>query len=457
MKIEESIFKKYDIRGIADTEITDEVAELLGKAYGTIMKGADIIIGRDTRESSDRIFAALTKGLMSCGCKVIDIGETVTPVFYYARVKYETEGGMMITASHNSAEYNGFKIGLGEATMHGEEIQNVLAVMKKGEFLEGKGSMEKREIEADYLQNLKDKIKIKKKMKVVVDCGNGTASLYAEKVLKEAYGMEVVPMYCDIDPSFPNHEPDPVKEKNLQDLVKKVKEEKADIGLGFDGDADRLGVVDNEGNIIWGDMMLILFFRELLAKYPGELAIIEVKCSQSLVDDVKAHGGKPMFYKTGHSHIKAKMLEENAKLTGEMSGHMFFRDEYYGFDDAYYAAGRLLRILAENDKSLTEMLSDAPKYYATQEYRLAVSPESRKNEIVAELVEYFKTKYEVEDVDGARVLFGDGWGLVRVSNTQPAIIFRAEGTTPEALEKNKKLMLDKLREYKEIDFADLEE
>ena len=442
------MFREYDIRGIADKDLTDDVVIRIGQAYGTYMKGGDVVVGRDNRLSSPRIHKALIKGLLSTGCKIIDIGMTISPIFYYARILYKIDGGIIITASHNTFEFNGFKVCKGVHTIYGEQIQELLKLTQAGQFLAGQGEIVKKDPTSDYEKVLKEKIQLNNKLKVVIDCGNGTASLFATKIF-ENWGCEVIPLYCESDGSFPNHQPDPVKEEYIQDLIAKVEETGADVGFGFDGDGDRLGAVDDKGNIIWGDMLQVLYFRELLAKKPGETCIIEVKCSQSLYDDVEAHGGKPIFYKTGHSLIKAKMMKEDALITGEMSGHMFFRDEFYGTDDALYAAGRLLRIIDQSGKKLSELFNDVPKYYATQEMRPECA-DDKKFKITEELVKYFKSKYKVVDVDGARVLFDDGWGLIRTSNTQPALIVRAEGKTPEALDRIKKILEDKLKEFPDI-------
>ena len=446
MNINPTIFREYDIRGMADKDLTDDVVELLGKAYGTFINGGNIVIGRDNRLSSNRIRNALVRGLLSTGCTITDIGLTISPAYYYTIAKYNYDGGMMITASHNPSEFNGFKVNKGWTTIYGEDIQKLRKIIELGKFLKGEGKIIQKDTKDEYINEVASKIKLKKKFTVVVDCGNGTCSLFAPKVLAKL-GCDVIPLFCESDGTFPNHLPDPVK--YVDDMIKAVKEHKAGLGLGFDGDCDRIGAVDDKGNVIWGDMMLILFFRELLEKHPGAKCIIEVKCSQALVDDVKAHGGVPILYKTGHSLIKAKMLEENALLTGEMSGHMFFKDEYYGYDDALYAAGRLLRILSLTDKKFSEMFDDAPKYYSTPELR-PYCPDEKKFDIVKKIVEDFKKQYEVIDVDGARVVFKDGWGLVRSSNTQPALIVRCEGKTPKALERIKKIIFGKLKEFPEV-------
>lgn len=435
--INPQIFRQYDIRGVAERDLTDETVELLGKAFGTVVResGTDrVLVGRDNRLSSERLRDAITRGLLAAGCGVVDIGLVVTPVVYYARVHYGIDGAVMITGSHNPPDENGFKIALGSGTIYGAEIQKLKDLMLSGAFSAGEGRWEERDAAPAYLAMLKEKIKLgPRKLKVAVDCGNGAASLFAEQILKN-WGCEVIPLYCEPDGTFPNHQPDPVKTANLRELREVVTGEKADLGLAFDGDADRIGVVDEEGGIIWGDMLMCLYWREIMKKHPGAAAIIEVKCSQALVDEVIRLGGKPFFYKTGHSLIKAKMKETGAVFTGEMSGHMFFADEYYGFDDAYYAAGRLLRILSGSGEKLSAMLKEIPKYYSTAETRIPCSDQD-KFKVVKGLVEQFKHAYEVIDVDGLRVLFGDGWGLVRASNTQPVLVARCEAKTPEGLQR----------------------
>lgn len=439
-RISDQIFRKYDIRGIFGQDLTEEVAKLIGKSFGTFVKekGEDtVILGRDNRKSSPILREHLIEGLLETGVNVKDIGVVVSPIFYYSTHLYGIKSGIMITASHNPAQYNGFKIQYDGRTLYGEELQQLKKKAITGHFEEGSGRLECISPVDDYIKMIKDKIKLgRKQLKVVVDCGNGTASFFAPRLFKEL-GCEVVPLYCDSNPEFPNHFPDPVRPENLKDLIAAVKENKADLGVGFDGDGDRLGVVDDKGNIIWGDMLMILFWREILPKYPGADAIVEVKCSEVLVKEIERLGGKPFFYKTGHSLIKAKMKELNAVFTGEMSGHMFFADEYFGFDDALYAASRLMRILSSTDKSLSELLSDVPKTYSTPEIRIKCE-EDQKFSFVEKAKEYFKkNNYEIIDVDGVRVKFKNGWGLVRASNTGPELIVRCEAQTQEDLIKIK--------------------
>ena len=453
MVMNPQIFRQYDIRGVAERDLTNETVELLGKAFGTYVKesgSGKVLVGRDNRLSSARLRDAINSGLLAAGCDVIDIGLVVTPLLYYSRVHYGVDGGVMITGSHNPPDENGFKIALGSGTIYGDEILKLRDMMIAGNFTSGPGLLKEQNAAPPYLAMLREKIQLgPRKLKVAVDCGNGTASLYAQQIL-EAWGCEVIPLYCESDGSFPNHQPDPVKTANLAELRKTVVEKSADVGLAFDGDADRIGVVDETGGIIWGDMLMCLYWREIMAKRPGSQAIIEVKCSQALVDEVVRLGGRPFFYKTGHSLIKAKMKEIGAIFTGEMSGHMFFADEYYGFDDAYYAAGRLLRILSNSQESLSKMLAQIPKYYSTAETRVPCSDQD-KFKVVNGLVEQFRREYEVIDVDGVRVLFGDGWGLVRASNTQPVLVARCEAKTPEGLQRICETMQKALAGYPEVE------
>lgn len=443
------IFRQYDIRGIMGEDLDEHVAHTLGQAFGTfvIEKGEKkVVVGCDNRKSSPVLKKALIEGLMSTGCDVIDLGTVITPMFYYSRVLYDINPGVMVTASHNPPQFNGFKIGFGPGTIYGQEIQELRERIEKGHFLKGNGTLNRNNPREAYINMICEKIKLEKKLKVGVDCGNGTASLIAEDVLKRL-GVDVYPLYCESDPEFPNHFPDPVKPENLQDLRKMVLDKQLDLGIGFDGDGDRIGVVDDKGNVIFGDMLMILYWREILPKHPGATAIVEVKCSQALPDEIEKLGGKPVFYKTGHSLIKAKMREIGAVFTGEMSGHMFFADEYYGFDDAIYAAGRLLRILSKTDKKLSELLSDVPRYYSTPELRVPC-PDDEKFEKVKEVQEYFRNKYHLIDIDGARVIFPKGWGLVRSSNTGPELIVRCEASTPEDLEAIKQQIQEALQPLK---------
>jgi len=405
-----------------------------------------MLVGRDNRESSPRFRDLVVAALLSSGCDVIDLGLVITPMFYFASRHLEVGAGMMITASHNPAEYNGCKILMGDSTIYGEQIQDIRRLVEEKHFMTEKpGCLSQYDITDTYLNMIAGKIKLGPHLpKIVVDCGNGTASLFAG-TLYRLLGCEVSELYCESDPSFPNHHPDPVSPENMQDLIAEVRNKNANIGIGIDGDGDRIGVVDREGNLIWGDMLMILFWREILPQYPGTKCIVEVKCSQSLVDEIKHLGGIPFIYKTGHSLIKAKMKEIDAVFTGEMSGHMFFADDYYGFDDALYAGARLIALLSKSDQTITEMLSDVPRYYSTPEIRLP-STDIEKFEIVAKVLQHFQTQYEVIDIDGARIIFPHGWGLVRASNTGPEIIFRCEGNTPAARDEIKEILFSYMKE-----------
>ncbi|KYO67791.1 phosphomannomutase/phosphoglucomutase [Thermovenabulum gondwanense] len=433
-----NIFRQYDIRGIVGEELNEDVAQTLGKAFGSFsIKNGEklVVVGSDNRLSSPSLKKAVINGLLSTGCDVVDLGTVVTPIFYFARIHYKINPGIMVTASHNPPQFNGFKVAFGHATLYGEDIQYIRKLMEEGNFEKGNGTLSFIDPTEDYISDITSRIKLSRPLKVAIDCGNGTASHIAERLFTRL-GAQVYPLYCDSDPNFPNHFPDPVKPENMEDLKNLVLKGNLDLGIGFDGDGDRIGVVDDKGQIIWGDMLMILFWREILPKHPGATAIVEVKCSQALVEEILKMGGNPIFYKTGHSLIKAKMKEIGAIFTGEMSGHMFFADEYYGFDDALYAAARLLRILSNTEKKLSELLSDVPKYYSTPEIRVHCSDEEKFDK-VQEVKKYFSGRYEIIDIDGARVIFPDGWGLVRASNTGPELIVRCESKTPEGLEKIK--------------------
>ncbi|MGI5912782.1 MAG: phosphomannomutase/phosphoglucomutase [Syntrophomonadaceae bacterium] len=435
-----NIFRQYDIRGIVDNELSEKMAYDIACAFSTyaIKKGQKtLLLGRDNRASSPAIAKFMIEGALSSGCDVIDLGMVITPIFYFASRYLNIPAGIMITASHNPPDYNGCKLLLGDSTIYGEQIQEIRKIIEQKAYYHGpRGSLKQLNINDAYSHMINQKISLgPHKLKVVVDCGNGTASLFAPSIFRKL-GCEVVELYCESDSSFPNHHPDPINPENMKDLIEYVKMQKADLGIGIDGDGDRLGVVDNEGNLIWGDMLMIIFWREIMPRYPGTKAIVEVKCSQALIDEIKRLGGEPVMFKTGHSLIKAKMKELGAVFTGEMSGHMFFGDNYYGFDDAIYASARLLSLLSHSDKTLPEMLADVPRYYSTPEIRIP-SDDIKKFEIVNKVLQYFKTKYQIIDVDGARIIFPHGWGLVRASNTGPELIVRCEANSPEALSKIK--------------------
>jgi len=455
MELNPNIFRQYDIRGLVNKDLSGEFAELLGKAFGTYIAnngGKKAVVGHDNRPSSDSYSKYLIRGIVSTGIEVTDVGLVPTPAYYFSVIKLKQDGGVMITGSHNPPEFNGFKISKGNHAIYGEEIQVIRKLMEKGKFIKGKGNVKKIDILESYAETIKKKFSLNKKLKVVLDCGNGVGSVIAPQILK-SMNIDLTELYCVSDGTFPNHHPDPTLPSTLTDLIAKVKELNADIGIALDGDADRIGVVDDKGTILWGDQLLILFSRELLAKNPGSKILVEVKCSQALIDDVKNHGGIPILSPTGHSIIEAKMIEEHGLIAGEMSGHMFFRDEYFGFDDAIYASARILRILSNSEKKLSELLADAPKYFSSPEIRVECSDEEKFN-IVQKIGDFFRQKHEVIDVDGARVLFEHGWGLIRASNTQPVLVLRFEAKTKDELKEITSKFRQKLNEFDcvKIDF-----
>jgi phosphomannomutase/phosphoglucomutase len=443
-----TIFRAYDIRGEVEKDLTTEVVNLLGLGIGTYLrnKGGKLIsVGRDNRLSSESFSRALIEGLIKTGCQVIDLGLVTTPLFYFSLHYLDLDGGVMVTGSHNPPSFNGLKICEGKNAIYGDKIQEIRKIIEKGEFAGGTGSLSSGDLIDDYIETIKERIKIERKLRVVVDAGNGTAGLIAPRLLREL-GCHVKELYCEPDGSFPNHHPDPTVPEYLADLIKTVIEGNYDIGLGFDGDADRLGVIDEKGNIIWGDKLLIILSRDVLARHPSAPIIFEVKCSKTLIDEIEKHGGQPVMWKTGHSLIKKKMAEINAPLAGEMSGHLFFADNYYGFDDAVFAGCRLLEILSREDKSMSEHLADVPQTYSTPEIRLPC-PDELKFAVVEKARMYFADRYPVIDVDGVRVIFSDGWGLIRPSNTQAIIVLRFEADTADRLNEIKKMMEDKLAEF----------
>lgn len=430
------IFREYDIRGLAEKELTNEVVEKIGKAYGTIIrknKGKEIVLGNDNRASSVRIKKAIMGAILSTGTNVIDVGETTTPELYFAVNYLKKDGGINITGSHNPPEYNGFKLLVGKEAIYGSKIQEIMKIIETNKFAEGKGSLTKLNINEVYLKEIAKRVKVKRKVKLVIDAGNGMSSELAPKLM-EMLGCETICLFCEKIDNYPNHIPDPSQEKNVKELQKKVVEEKAELGIAFDGDVDRIGVVDEKGRFLFGDKLLGLLAKQELKKKPGGKIIMEVKCSQGLEEWIKKLGGKPILWKTGHSLIKAKMKEENAILAGEMSGHMFFANDWYGFDDALLAAAKVVEIVSSSDKKLSELVEEQPSYFASPEYRIDFS-DKEKFGFVEKAKKHFSKKYKVISIDGARVVFENGWALIRASNTQPKIIIRIEGKTKKDLEK----------------------
>ena len=441
------IFREYDIRGVVPDELNRETAHVLGLALGTYYaeKGARrICVGRDCRLSSPELSEGLISGLSASGMAVTDTGMVPTPGLYFSIYHLDMDGGVQITGSHNPPEFNGFKVCLGKATtIHGAEIRKIREIVSAGKFRSGAGKVEKAEILGPYVDYLVENINPGPvKRHVVVDAGNGTGGLVACEIYSRL-GWRVTPLFCEPDGWFPNHHPDPTIPENLESLIARVRDEGADLGIAFDGDADRIGVVDRRGQVIWGDLLMIIFGRDLLTRHPGAKIIGEVKCSQVLYDDIRRHGGQAIMWKAGHSLIKSKMKEEGALLAGEMSGHLFFAERYFGFDDAVYAGARLLEILSRNPGTLEEMLSDVPRMVNTPEIRMECS-DDRKFRIVEELAEEFKKDYDVIDVDGARVLFDGGWGLIRSSNTQPVLVLRFEAKDQERLKEIRRIFMEKL-------------
>jgi phosphomannomutase / phosphoglucomutase len=443
-----SIFREYDIRGKCPADLNSETVYQLGLSIGTYLTGKDakkISLGRDCRLSSPELHDALLKGLLETGLSVVDIGMGPTPLMYFSIHHLKLDGGVQITGSHNPPEDNGFKINLGTGSVYGEEIQNIRKISETGAFKKGNGTVEDVSVVEPYLDYLKKNlIPGNIRRKVVVDAGNGVGGIMGPQAYR-AMGVEVEELFCTPDGNFPNHHPDPTIPENLTRLVKEVADTQADLGIGFDGDADRIGVVDKEGNIIWGDQLMIIFSRDLLERDPGAKIIGEVKCSQTLYDDIKKHGGTPIMWKAGHSLIKSKMKEVHAVFAGEMSGHLFFADRYFGFDDAIYAGARLLEILTRKNVTVRELLSGVPAMVNTPEIRMDC-PDEKKFQVVARLVEEFKKEYEVIDVDGARVLFDGGWGLVRSSNTQPVLVLRFEAVNEKRLGEIRELFMKKVNE-----------
>jgi phosphomannomutase/phosphoglucomutase len=435
VKINTEIFREYDIRGVVDKDLTLETVELLGKGIGTYFRTnnrKEVALGRDCRLSSPRFSDALSKGLLSTGCRITDLGIIPTPLLYFTMYTKNMEAGVIITGSHNPPDYNGFKMMVGKDTLYGESIQDILKIIQGQAFVEEEGSSAKKyDIIPEYQDYILQNIKLERKLKAIVDAGNGTAGVVAVPIFQKL-GCEVIPLYCEMDGTFPNHHPDPTLPEALEDLIQKVKETEADLGIAYDGDGDRIGVIDDKGHIIWGDMLMVLFSRDILPSNPGASVISEVKASKVLYDEVEKLGGRPIMWKTGHSLIKKKIKEEKALLAGEMSGHIFFADRFFGFDDAIYASARLMEILSRSNKKISEMLSDLPKTYNTPEIRVYASDEV-KFKIVEDVKKELAQEYPIIDIDGVRAIFPAGWGLVRASNTQEALVLRFEADTEEDL------------------------
>ena len=437
-KIPANIFREYDIRGNADKELTDEIVSEIGRAYASWLIRAGVTsgvtIGGDARLSTPRIKSAMTEGILSAGLDVVDVGLVTTPMLYWSLIRFNFDGGVMITGSHNPPDMNGLKLCFERATLWGSEVRNIHTIAEAGNFESGQGKLTHADINDEYLKMLVSKFELPftKRFKVVCDCGNGSAGLTARKFF-EMLGCDCISLYDEPDGHFPNHHPDPQKRENLQDLIARVKSEGADVGFAYDGDADRIGVVDDKGNVIFGDRLMTLYWKEILGTHKGAAVLVEPKCSMVLPELTAKFGGKPFFWKSGHSVIKAKMRELGALFAGEYSGHMFFADEFFGHDDAFYASGRLLRIMSERHESLSRLMMSIPVYPSTEEIRIPC-PDDVKFPAVAKIAEKAKSEYECSDLDGVRINYPDGWGLIRASNTQPVVVLRCEGRTQEALE-----------------------
>ena len=446
------IFREYDIRGIADTDLADDGVNRLGLAFGTYAQdhGAETcVIGRDVRLSGPRVRRALVDGILATGLDVIDIGVVPTPVYYFAFFHYDANSGMMVTASHNPPEYNGFKVGLDKTTIHGAEIQRLREVMEKGEFRTGKGRLEERDIIPDYIDMLVSKTDIPRKLKVVFDPGNGTAGVMLERLVAR---LPLDPVFINLEPdgTFPAHVPDPTVPEYMKQVTELVLEHGADVGIGYDGDSDRIGAIDEKGEMVFGDRLLGIYAGDVVSRHPGAGVVFDVKCSQGLVEYLDSVGAKGLMWKTGHSLIKAKLKEEGALLAGEMSGHMFFAEDFYGYDDAVYSSLRLFGIVSRTGRSLSELASDIPAYHSTPEIRVTC-PDEMKFKVVEELREQFRKEHEVIDLDGARVLFDDGWGLVRASNTGPVLVLRFEARSAEALPRIRDAFYSRLSAWPEVE------
>ncbi|MDI6853496.1 MAG: phosphomannomutase/phosphoglucomutase [Deltaproteobacteria bacterium] len=441
------IFREYDVRARVDVDLDSEGVFKLGRALGTYYQKQGkrrIVVGRDCRKSSPEWRDRLVEALAASGCQVLDVGICPTPVLYFAIRHLKADGGVIVTASHNPPEFNGFKICCGYQTIFGDAIQELYRLALQGDFVAGPGEVKAYRIIPTYNDYLVKNLNISKSVRLAMDAGHGTAGPVALALFRRL-GCEVWPLYCEMDGAFPAHQPDPTIEANLVDLQKLVRDRRLDLGVAYDGDGDRLGVIGPEGEIIWGDQLMVLFARAILRQHPGATIIGEVKCSQRLYDDIAAHGGRPLMWKTGHSLIKQKMLEEKALLAGEMSGHIFFADRYFGFDDAIYATGRLLEIVAETGKPLGELLTDLPPAVVTPEIRVDC-PDEVKFQVVERVKARLAGRFPMVDIDGVRLQHPHGWGLVRASNTQPALVLRFEAETKEHLEEIRSLLEGYIRE-----------
>ena len=452
MKVNKYIFREYDIRGKVNDDFPPEVVLNLGKAFGTFIKrsgGQEIALSGDVRLSTPSLIEQFKVGVLSTGVDVINIGILPTPVNYYSMFKLDVAGAVQITGSHNPPEFNGFKMSRNKKSVFGESIQDLREIIEKEDFERGEGDEAPYNILRDYKKMISSKINLDKKLKVVLDCGNAAGAVCAPEIFRN-FNIDLEELYCDVDGTFPNHHPDPTVKKNLKDLIEKMKTGRFDVGIAFDGDADRIGVVDEKGDVIWADQLMALFLREIIS--PGDEILFDVKCSKSLEEMITRYGGKPIMWKTGHSLVKQKMLELDCKFGGEMSGHIFFADDYFGYDDGIYVAARLLQTLSGSSRTLSELTDELPKYFSTPEMRLEAKSDEDKFRISEIAVKYFTDNYNCSTVDGVRINFDEGWGLVRASNTQPVIVCRFEATSVEKMDEYKNLVISKLNEIGELKF-----
>ena len=455
MKLNEKIFKTYDIRGLADKDLNPEIVKLIGKGFGTYLRErnvSDVVVGHDNRPSYKEYHPALIEGLTETGCNVVDLGFSLSPMVYFARQHFNIDGAVMITASHNPPIYNGFKLCHGLNAIVEEEIQIVKNIILKGEFASGEGTVKKADISEAYFKAITDRVKLKKSYKVAVDCANATPGLFVPPLI-EKMGCEVVPVFCDLDSSFPNHLPDPVGIEYYGPLREAIAKTDADFGIMIDGDGDRVGFIDKKGRILYGDIILTLLIRDIVPENPGRVVLIELKDTELAFEEAKRLGGKPIFWKTGHALLDLKVHEENAVLCGEMSCHYWVCDDYYQYDDAVYAMARMLKVLDKTGKSLDELYDELPELFNTPEYRVAVKTDDQKA-FVHRLRDDIREKCDrTIEIDGIRGYIGDGWFLIRSSNTQPVISVRAEARSEEGLEKIKKILSEQLAKYREINFS----
>jgi phosphomannomutase/phosphoglucomutase len=437
MNVSSTIFREYDIRGVVGHDLTAEVAFGVGRAYATRWRqqtgrtSGRIAVGHDNRPSSPALAKAMCEGLNASGLDVVLLDTVPTPTLYYATVVLETDGGIQITGSHNPPEYNGIKMVVAGGSVYGDAIQDLRMLLESEAYHDGQGSTTRSEILERYAHEIGERARVEGPVKVVLDCGNGVGSVIAPEALRAA-GIEVICLYCESDGTFPNHHPDPTVDENLVDLIALVRESGADMGIGLDGDADRIGAVDGNGRIVRGDHLLLLYALDVLPDNPGAEIIFDVKCSQALPEMIEAAGGTPIMWKTGHSLIKERMKQGGSPVAGEMSGHICFADRFFGFDDAIYAAARLAQMVQSRGRSLADLANDIPAYPSTPEVRVDCS-EDRKFAVVERVVLRYKQSHDVVDIDGARILFEDGWALVRASNTQPVIVVRFEAQTEQGL------------------------